>query len=79
MQAYRRRVWLDELFGDLKGHGFDLEASHLRHRERLSRLTLAVVLLYDWWVSRTCRERPEMEGLRRRLRWWRMVVSSELI
>jgi hypothetical protein len=51
LRAYRRRVWLDELFGDLKGHGFDLEASHLRHGERLSRLTLAVVLLYDWLVS----------------------------
>ena len=51
LRAYRRRVWLDELFGDLKGHGFDLEASHLRHFQRLSRLTLAVVLLYDWLVS----------------------------
>jgi hypothetical protein len=51
LHAYRRRVWLDELFGDLKGHGFDLEASHLRHFQRLSRLTLAVVLLYDWLVT----------------------------
>jgi hypothetical protein len=51
LRAYRRRVWLDELFGDLKGHGFDLEASHLRHFQRLSRLTLAVVLLYDWLVT----------------------------
>jgi hypothetical protein len=51
LQAYRRRVWLDELFGDLKGHGFDLEASHLRHFQRLSRLTLAVVLVYDWLVT----------------------------
>jgi hypothetical protein len=44
-------MWLDELFGDLKGHGFDLERSHLRHFARLSRLTLAVVLLYDWLVT----------------------------
>jgi Transposase DDE domain len=51
LHAYRRRMWLDELFGDLKGHGFDLERSHLRHFARLSRLTLAVVLLYDWLVS----------------------------
>jgi hypothetical protein len=51
LQAYRRRVWLDELFGDLKGHGFDLEASHLRHFQRLSRLTLAVVLAYDWLMT----------------------------
>jgi hypothetical protein len=50
LRAYRRRMWLDELFGDLKGHGFDLERSHLRHFARLSRLTLAVVLLYAWLV-----------------------------
>lgn len=55
LQAYRRRMWIEELFGDLKGHGFDLERSHLRHFARLSRLTLAVVLLYDWLItSGTC-------------------------
>jgi hypothetical protein len=46
LQAYRRRMWIDELFGDLKGHGFDLEHSRLQHFLHLSRLTLAVVLLY---------------------------------
>ncbi|WP_165774621.1 hypothetical protein [Candidatus Viridilinea mediisalina] len=51
LRAYRRRMWLEELFGDLKGHGFDLERSHLRHFARLSRLTLAVVLLYTWMIS----------------------------
>ena len=50
LQAYRRRMWIEELFGDLKGHGFDLERSHLRQVARLSRLTLAVVLLYDWLI-----------------------------
>ena len=51
LQAYRRRMWIEELFGDLKGHGFDLERSHLRRFARLSRLTLAVVLVYDWLVT----------------------------
>lgn len=51
LQAYRRRMWIEELFGDLKGHGFDLERTHLRRFARLSRLTLAVVLLYDWLVT----------------------------
>lgn len=55
LRAYRRRMWLDELFGDLKGHGFDLECSHLRHFARLSRLTLAVVLLYAWLVTTAVR------------------------
>jgi len=55
LRAYRRRMWLDELFGDLKGHGFDLERSHLRHFARLSRLTLVVVLLYAWLVTTAVR------------------------
>lgn len=51
LQAYRRRMWIEETFGDLKGHGFDLEATHLRHFLRLSRLTLAVCYLYVWLVT----------------------------
>jgi hypothetical protein len=39
------------MFGDLKKHGFDLESTMLRHFIRLSRLTLAVALLYVWLVS----------------------------
>jgi hypothetical protein len=39
------------MFGDMKGHGFDLEATRLGHFLRLSRLTLAVSLLYLWLVS----------------------------
>lgn len=50
-KLYRRRMWLDEAFGDFKKHGFDLEATRLRHILRLSRLTLAVVLLYFWLVT----------------------------
>lgn len=48
LRLYRRRMWIEEMFGDLKKHGFDLEASHLRHFLRLSRLTLVVCLLYLW-------------------------------
>jgi hypothetical protein len=51
LRAYRRRMWIEEMFGDFKGHGFNLEDSHLRHFRRLSRLTLAVVLLYVWLVA----------------------------
>ena len=39
------------MFGDMKIPGFDLEASHLRHFLRLSRLTLAVCLLYVWLIA----------------------------
>jgi hypothetical protein len=51
LRLYRRRMWIEEMFGDMKGHGFDLEASCLRHADRLSRLTLAVCILYLWLVA----------------------------
>ena len=51
VQAYARRMWIEEMFGDLKSHGFDLECTMLRHADRLSRLTLAVALLYVWSIS----------------------------
>ncbi len=51
LAAYRRRMWIEEMFGDLKKHGFDLESTHLRHFMRLSRLTLAVALLYVWLIA----------------------------
>lgn len=43
---YSRRMWTEEMFADFKRHGFDLEASRLQHFLRLSRLTLAVAMLY---------------------------------
>ncbi len=51
LRCYRRRMWIEEMFGDLKGHGVDIESTHLRHFLRLSRLTLAVVLLYFWLIA----------------------------
>jgi len=51
LHAYRRRPWIEEMFGDMKKHGFDLESTHLCHFLRLSRLTLAVVILYVWLVA----------------------------
>lgn len=48
IKAYGYRMWIEEMFGDLKGHGFDLEGSHLLDTDKLSRLTLAVVMLYVW-------------------------------
>jgi Transposase DDE domain len=51
LQAYRLRMWIEEMFGDLKRHGFDLESTMLRSFIRLSRLTLAVALLYDWLIA----------------------------
>jgi hypothetical protein len=49
--AYQRRMWIEEMFGDFKKHGFDLESTHLCHFGRLSRLTLAVSMLYLWLIA----------------------------
>jgi len=51
LQAYDRRMWIEEFFGDLKRHGVDLEMTHLCHIERLARLTFLVALLYLWLIT----------------------------
>lgn len=49
-KAYQRRMWIEEMHGDLKAHGFNIQDSHLLSFTRLSRLAFAVVLLYLWVV-----------------------------
>jgi len=51
LKFYKCRMWIEEMFGDMKKHGFDLESTMLRHFDRLSRLTLAVSIIYVWLVS----------------------------
>ena len=51
LRYYRHRMWIEEMFGDLKKHGFDLESTMLHDFLRLSRLTLAVACLYVWLIS----------------------------
>jgi hypothetical protein len=51
LRYYRRRMWCEEMHGDFKKHGFDLESSMLRDFSNLSRLTLAVAFLYVWLIS----------------------------
>lgn len=46
LRAYERRMWIEEMFGDLKDNGFDLESTHLRSVFKLHRLTFIVVLLF---------------------------------
>lgn len=50
-RVYQRRLWIEEMSGDMKKHRFDLESTHLRRFLCLSRLTFAVVLLYVWLVT----------------------------
>ena len=51
LRFYKRRMWIEEMFGDMKKHGFDLECSMLHTFIRLSRLTLAIAILYVWSIA----------------------------
>jgi hypothetical protein len=46
LKAYAYRMWIEEMFGDLKYNGFDLESTHLHSVFKLHRLTFVVVLLF---------------------------------
>lgn len=51
IRLYQTRMWIEEMYGDLKGHGFDLEATHLDNPERISRLFLAVCIAFVWFIT----------------------------
>jgi len=51
LRHYARRFGCEELFSDVKGRGFNMEASQLQHGDRFSRLFLAVALLVVWTVT----------------------------
>jgi len=46
LKAYERRMWIEEMFGDLKDNVFDLESTHLRSVFKLHQLTFVVVLFF---------------------------------
>lgn len=51
IRLYRRRIWTEEMYGDMKGHGFDLEATHLDDQAPISRLVLAVCIAFVWLMA----------------------------
>jgi hypothetical protein len=51
IQLYKVRMWMEEMYGDMKGHGFDLEATHLADLDRLSKLVLAVCINFTWLMA----------------------------
>jgi len=50
IKLYKVRMWIEEMYGDMKGHGFDLEATRLWHKDRIARLTLPVLT----WTPTDC-------------------------
>lgn len=51
LRHYKRRMWIEEMYGDMKGHGFDLEATHLDDADRITRLVLGVCIVFIWFIS----------------------------
>ena len=51
IRVYRKRMWIEELFGDWQGGRFDLHQTRLYDPERLSRLVLGLSLVYVWLVA----------------------------
>jgi hypothetical protein len=51
INRYRIRMWIEEMYGDMKGHGFDLEATHLSSADRISRLVLGVCITFVWFLT----------------------------
>ena len=50
VRDYQSRWGIEPLFSDLKSRGFDLEATQLRHPDRLDRLLLIMALALYWCV-----------------------------
>lgn len=51
LRLYGVRMWTEEFYGDLKGHGFNLEATQLGCQGRLERLVLGVCYAYVWLIA----------------------------
>lgn len=51
IRLYGLRMRTEEMYGDLKRHGFDLEATHLKDAERISHLVLAVCMAFVWLMT----------------------------
>jgi hypothetical protein len=51
LRRYRRRMWIEAMFGDMKANGFDLNYTRLRDVRRLERLLLGVCLAYIWLIA----------------------------
>lgn len=51
LRLYNKRMWIEEMFGDFKSNGMDLEKTRLRTMARLSRLTMAIAFLYTLLIA----------------------------
>lgn len=75
------RSWIEGTLRDYKSGGFDLEATHLIHPERLDRLLLVMAVAYVWtfhvgrWVFRTGQRKQMDEAPRRTFSFFRLGLD----
>lgn len=48
---YSRRMWIEEMFGDFEGSTFQLQLTRIYQPDRLSRLILALAIVYVWLMD----------------------------
>lgn len=92
LRSYSRRMWIEELFGDLQGGGLQVHRSRLYAPKRLARLLIAVCLVYLWlmhvgayvikrgwrkFVDRTDRRDRSLAAIGRH--WIRRALTHEKI
>ena len=58
LDAYKKRWGIEVLFANLKSRGFDLEATHLVHEERIEKLIALLAIAFTWahivgeWIAK---------------------------
>lgn len=65
-QLYRKRWCIESCFQNLKGRGFDLEKSHLKADEKLSKLVALVSIAYGLVVSTGVFYHQKVQSLKKR-------------
>ena len=51
LKIYGQRMWVEEMYGDMKGHGFDLETTQLKQADRIGRLFLGFCIVFVWLIT----------------------------
>ena len=44
-------MWIEEMYGDMKRHGFQIQNTQIQDAQRISRLMLGVALAYAWLLA----------------------------
>ena len=69
-ETYKKRWGIEVLFANLKSRGFDLEATHLVHQERIEKLIALLAIACTWahligeWVALTKPVKVKTHGRR---------------